>query len=130
TRSLPTILRAPSDGVITEIYHRDGENVQGGDLIVAIQAIEPSRIVTYLRQGLNETPKRGEQVMVRCRSRAREEAAAKIDDIGFRYEPITNHALMRPGVPFELGMPVSMSIPASLKSILKPGEIVDLTIGK
>jgi multidrug resistance efflux pump len=130
-RSVPVVLRAPMDGVVAEILHRDGENVQPGDVIVTIHAVEPSRIVTYIRQGMIPHPlKRGEEVTVRCRSRSREQAVSRIEDIGFRYEPITNHALMRPGVPFELGMPVGVSIPASLRPILKPGEVVDLAIGQ
>lgn len=128
-RALPMVLTAPIDGVVGDIMHRPGENMQPGDVIVTVQAVEPSRIVTYIRQGALNAPKAGDEVRIRCRTHEREEAIAKIQDIGFRYEPITNHALMRPGVPFEVGMPVGVAIPESLRPILKPGEIVDLAIG-
>jgi len=126
TRIEPIILRAPIDGVVGAIMHRDGENVQPGDTVLTIHALEGTRIIAYVRQGLNAPPKRGESVTVRCRSRGREEALAKIEDIGFHYEPITNHALMRPGVPFELGIPIGVSIPERLRPLLRPGEVVEL----
>ena len=128
SRVEPFVFRAPIDGVVGMIYHRDGENVQPGDNIMSIHALEGTRIIAYLRQGLNETPKRGSQITVRCRSHGRPEAVAKIEDVGFHYEPITNHSLMRPGVPFELGMPIAIGIPAKLQPILKPGELVELAI--
>jgi multidrug resistance efflux pump len=130
TRIEPFILRAPIDGVVGTIFHRDGENVQAGDTVMTIHALEGTRIIAYMRQGMTEMPKRNSPIKVRCRSHGREEAMATIEDVGFRYEPITNHALMRPGVSFEVGMPVGISIPESLRPILKPGEIVDLAVGQ
>jgi HlyD family secretion protein len=124
----PIVLRAPIDGVVGTVLHHEGENVQAGDILMTIHALEGTRIFAYVRQGLTDPPKRGAPVTVRCRSRGREEAVSKIEDIGFRYEPITNHALMRPGVPFELGMPIGVSIPPKLQSILKPGELVELAM--
>jgi len=122
------IMRAPMDGVVGAIFHRDGESVQQGDTVLSVHAIEPTRIVGYLRQGFSETPKRGTSVMVRSRSRGRPQALAKIEEIGYRYEAITNQALMRPGVPHEFGMPIAISIPDSLRTKLVPGEIVELAM--
>jgi multidrug resistance efflux pump len=128
SRIEPFVFRAPIDGVVGMIYHRDGENVQPGDNVMMIHALEGTRIVAYWRQGFTDTPKRGSDITVRCRSHGRPEAVAKIEDVGFHYEPITNHALMRPGMPFELGMPIGISIPPKLQPILKPGELVELAM--
>jgi multidrug resistance efflux pump len=125
-RREPTILRAPMDGVVGPIVRESGEVVRDGDTVLTIHALIGRRIVTYVRQGM-DTPPKGSKVTVRCRSRKREEAISKVEEIGFRYEPITNHALARPGVSFELGMPVAIQMPPTLQTILRPGEAVDLT---
>jgi multidrug resistance efflux pump len=122
----PTILRSPIDGVVGQIVRQPGESVRDGDTVLTIHALVGHRIVTYIRQG-SDTPPKGSKVTVRCRSRKREEAVSKVEEIGFRYEPITNHALARPGVPFELGMPVAIQMPPTLQTVLRPGEAVDLT---
>lgn len=121
------ILRAPIDGIIGKILKRDGENVAAGEPVLTIHGMEADRIVAYLRQG-TPLPTKGAQVRVRCRSIAREEAMAKVEEIGFRYEPITNQALLRPGLFFETGMPIGVTMPPALKSILRPGELVDLAL--
>jgi multidrug resistance efflux pump len=129
-RRAPITLRAPIDGTIGSIMRRAGENVLAGEIVVTIHSLTGDRITTFLRQGVFDTPKPGTPVTVRCRTRAREEGKAKVEDIGYRYEMITNQALLRPGVIFERGMPVGITMPDSLRSILRPGELVDLAIGK
>jgi multidrug resistance efflux pump len=129
-RRVPLVLRSPIDGTVGTIMRRVGENVVAGEIIVTIHSLTGDRIMTYLRQGTMETPRPGTPVTVRCRSHAREEGKAKVEEVGFRYEAITNQALLRPGVIFERGMPVGITMPESLRSILRPGELVDLAIGK
>lgn len=126
TQKTPIVLRAPIDGTVSMINRRAGENVLAGDIILTIHALEGDRIVTYLRPGVALEPARGMAVTVRCRTPKREQAVAKIEEVGHHYEAITNLALLRPGVPFELGRPVAIGVPASLRSVLKPGELVDL----
>jgi multidrug resistance efflux pump len=127
-RRAPLILRAPIDGTVGAIARRAGENVLAGDTIVTIHSLVGERIVGYVRQGMTEPLKKGASVTVRCRNRTREEALAKVEDVGYRYEAITNHSLMRPGVPFEMGMPFGFPVPEKLRSTLRPGELVDLAI--
>jgi multidrug resistance efflux pump len=125
-RREPTILRAPIDGMVGQIVRQSGEVVRDGDTVLTVHALVGRRILTYVRQGA-EAPLKGSKVTVRCRSRKREEAVSNVEEIGFRYEPITNHALIRPGVPFEMGMPVAVQMPPTLATVLRPGEVVDLT---
>ena len=127
-RRAPMILYAPIDGTVGSILRQAGENVLAGDTIVTIHSLTGERIVGYVRQGLAATPKKGTPVTVRCRNNTREEAVAKIEEVGYRYEPITNHALLRPGVTFEMGMPFGVTIPEKLRPILRPGELVDLAV--
>ena len=129
-RRAPITLRSPIDGTIGSIMRRAGENVLAGDVIVTIHALTGERIQAYLRQGTSEVPKPGTPVTVRCRSHTREEGKGTVEDVGYRYEAITNQALLRPGVVFERGMPIGITMPESLRSILHPGELVDVAIGQ
>jgi len=130
TLHAPVILRAPIDGTVGAIMRRAGENVLAGDTILTINAIEGERIIAYVRQGAPMTPKKGMAVNVICRNHNREQGIAKIEDVGHQFETITNHALMRPGIPFETGVPIGVSMPATLRTILRPGEVVDLAVKK
>ncbi len=125
-RRKPLILRAPIDGTVGVIARQAGENVMAGDMILTIHALNSERIVTYVRQGSGLEPKKGMAVEVRCRSARREQAMAKIEEVGQRYEAITNVMLLRAGAMVEIGLPVSIEVPTSLRMVLKPGEIVDL----
>jgi multidrug resistance efflux pump len=127
-RSEPIVLRATIDGSVGVIMRRAGENVVAGEPIVYIHSTSGDRIITYVRQGMTVEPKKGMAVKIRCRTHAREEAIGHIEEVGHRFESITNQALLRPGMLFELGMPVGVNMPQSLRSILRPGEVVDLSI--
>jgi multidrug resistance efflux pump len=127
-RSEPIVLRATIDGTVGSIMRRTGENVTAGEPLCYIHARSGDRIITYVRQGSAFDPKKGMPVKIRCRTREREEAIGHIEEVGHRFEAITNQALVRPGIPFELGMPIGVNMPESLRSILRPGEVVDLTM--
>lgn len=127
-RTEPIVLRATIDGTVGVIMRRAGENVTAGEPICYIFARSSDRIITYVRQGMTVEPKKGMAVKIRCRTHAREEAIGHIEEVGHRFESITNQALLRPGMLFELGMPVGVNMPQSLRSILRPGEVVDLSI--
>lgn len=128
TRLEPTILRAPIDGVVSMILRRPGENVVAGDIIMTIHSTQGERIVGYLRQPLPFTPEKGMPVMVRCRTKQREEAMSQIAEVAPRFEAITNLSLLRPGFLYEIGMPISITIPPELRPTLMPGELVDIAI--
>ena len=121
------VLRAPIDGIVGNILCQKGQTVMAGDIIMTIHAMEADRIVAFVRQG-TPLPTKGSQVRVRCRSQAREEALSRVEEIGFRYEPITNQSLLRPGLLYETGMPIGVTMPPALKSLLRPGELVDLAL--
>jgi multidrug resistance efflux pump len=122
------LLRAPINGVVSSIQHRAGEAVLAGEIIATITATEGERIVGYLRQPFSFTPESGMTVQISSRSWKREQAESQIAAVGAQFEVITNVALMRANLPLEVGLPVAIGIPASLKELLRPGELVDITI--
>jgi multidrug resistance efflux pump len=126
--SEPVVLRAPISGTISMIYRAQGETVLAGEPILSIRESQPHQIVGYLRQPLPFQPQPGMKVLVRTRSNFREEVEAQITDVAAHFEVVTNIALLRPGVPLEIGLPISVSIPDALDKVVRPGEIVDLSI--
>jgi multidrug resistance efflux pump len=123
----PITLHAPVDGMVDVIYHRVGEAVTVGEPIVGIAPSNAVRIIGYLRPPLLEEPKLGERVEVHTRGPQRQVGTAKIIEVGTQFEP-RPPALQIPVrlANTELGLPLSISVPASLK--IRPGELVDLTL--
>jgi multidrug resistance efflux pump len=123
----PITLRAAVDGMVDVIYHHVGEAVTVGEPIVGIAPSNAVRIIGYLRPPLFEEPKLGAGVEVRTRGPHRQAGTAKIIEVGTQYEPLPP-ALQIPAqlANTELGLPLSISVPASLK--IRPGELVDLTL--
>jgi HlyD family secretion protein len=123
----PVILTAPMDGTVSMIDRQAGENLSAGESILTITAAKPEAIISYLRQPIPFEPKVGMQMEVRTRSLQMQSGVARIQNVGAQFEGITNAlAVMRPGVPVDLGLPIEVSLPPEMK--LRPGEIVDLTL--
>jgi multidrug resistance efflux pump len=123
----PISLRAPVDGMVDVIYHRIGEAVTAGEPIVGIAPFNAVRIIGYLRPPLLEEPKLGGRVEVHTRGPNRQVGAAQIIEVGTQFEPLPS-ALQLPVkmANTELGLPLSISVPPSLK--IRPGELVDLKL--
>ena len=123
----PVTLDAPIDGMVSSILRHAGENLPAGEVVLTITATEPEYIISYLRQPIPFEPKVGMQVKVRTRTLQMQASVARIENVGPQFEGITNAlAILRPGVPVDLGLPIEISLPRGLK--MRPGEIVDLTL--
>jgi multidrug resistance efflux pump len=122
------VLRAPIDGVVQAIHRRRGENVLAGTSVVTIASAQSERIIGYMRQPFPFRPKEGMKVRIRTREMKRQEAEGVIASVGGQFETITNSVLVRPGVPSEIGLPIAISIPAAIKTSVRPGELVELSI--
>ena len=123
-----TLLRAPTDGIVSAIHKHAGEVVVPGDSVLTLGALRPARIVAYARQPLDHRPAVGDSVEVATRSQDRTTAPARILQVGTQLEAIET-ALLPPSPASaratEYGLPVLVEIPAGLE--LAPGEIVSLT---
>ena len=124
----PLVIQSPINGVVAEIFHRPGENLLPGDPILSISSKNSERIVGYLKAPCTLQPKAGMTVQMRTRSQPRIEAESKISGVGAGFEVITNVVLIHPNMPAELGVPVAVAIPPSLRNQLRPGELVDILI--
>lgn len=125
--SEPVTLVAPMDGMVSAVDRQGGENLSAGDPIMTITAVKPEHIITYLRQPIPFEPKVGMQLEVRTRTFQIQSGVARIENVGSQFEGITNAlAILRPGVPVDLGLPIQISLAAGLH--VRPGELVDLTL--
>lgn len=123
----PITLTCPVDGVISAVNHVSGENVVAGERILTISAPQADRIVGFIRQPMNISPKVGMPVRVRSRSSSHSGADATVLEVGNQLELIyTNLLGPSPQNRSEMGLPILVSLPPSLKLI--PGEIVDLVL--
>ncbi|MCL5096237.1 MAG: HlyD family efflux transporter periplasmic adaptor subunit [Candidatus Omnitrophica bacterium] len=121
----PIVLTAPIGGTVSMVYHQSGETIMAGEAILTISAPQSDRIVGYLRSPVPLDLGVGMTVQVRSRSIRREVRPAKILQIGSQMEVITT-PLLRPGISFEMGLPILINLPAGMH--LRPGELVDLTL--
>ena len=121
------ILRAPISGQVNTILRQAGQQVLAGDSLATITANAPAQIIGYMHPPVPFDPQPGMKVRVRRRSNLREEGMTEIASVGPQMEPVLQ-ALLRPGVTFEIGVPISIAMPVGLK--LMPGELVEVTINE
>jgi multidrug resistance efflux pump len=123
----PITVYAPIDGIISTIFHRAGESVTPGQPIVSVATLNPVRIVGYLRPPISDEPKPGMEVEVRTRGLPRTVGLAHIVEVGTQLEAVPA-ILLGPMklANTELGLPVEINLPASLK--IRAGELVDIVL--
>jgi len=140
----PVTLIAPISGVVSAVYRRTGENVVAGEPIAVITALQPERIVGYLRPPMAIAPRVGMSVKVMSRTFKRESAYGTVTDVGDFMDIVPpvlaslvtgtsaglNTQGLDPNSPnnqmLQVGVPVAVSLPPGLR--LRPGELVDLAL--
>lgn len=131
------VLTSPLDGVVTAIYHREGEAVMRGALILTVADLRSMHIVSFVEQGSPVQPTEGMRVEVRRRStRPVQVAQARIVKVGPQVELIPRAVLRNSPVPkwgvrVLIDMPASMLVPPPEGSLAdfvppRPGELLDV----
>lgn len=125
----PITVIAPIDGIVSTIFHRAGESITPGQPIVSVATLNPVRIVGYLRPPINDEPKPGMKVEVRTRTLPRAIGEAHIMEVGTQLEAVPP-TLLGPMkmANTELGLPVEISLPESIKIKIRAGELVDIVL--
>ncbi len=124
----PITIVAPVDGMVTMISRRAGENVDQGEWILVISALNTGSIIGYLREPFSIEPEVGMDVEIRTRGRVRQTCIAKISKVGTAFEDILSPHLHPNPLLVENGLPITVALPDNLK--IPPGALVDLTIRK
>lgn len=125
--SSPVPFYAPISGVISIIHHRENEFVRTGNPILQIESTEPAYVVGYVRQPFTVVPHEGMPVQIRSRKADRAFYMSEIEQLGGHIQLIANN-LQRPGIAYESGLPVKISVVNSREFSLTPGEIVDIVL--
>jgi multidrug resistance efflux pump len=118
----PMQLVTPSDGIITAIHHRNGEQVIAGTPIVTITQPKPERILGQLPQGYPFEPVLGMKIRVSTRGIGTHNGWANVIGISPAIATDTNNvgrtASLLPYRSISISMPTNMN--------LLPGQPVDL----
>jgi HlyD family secretion protein len=122
----PITMTAPIDGIVSTIFHRAGESITAGQPIVAVATLNPVRIVGYLRTPIGEEPKPGMMVEIRTRGIPRTVGSARVIEVGTQLEAVPATLLGAMKAATELGLPVEISLPSTLK--IRAGELVDIVL--
>ena len=125
--SAPVPLYAPISGIISQVWHKQGEYVAEGTSILHIESREPAFIVGFVRQPFSIQPYSGMEVEVRTRKPGRAFFNSNIEQVGGHIRLIEDN-LQRPGAFFESGLPVKIHIHNRNEIPLTPGEIVDIVM--
>jgi multidrug resistance efflux pump len=94
----PITMTAPIDGIVSTIFHRAGESITAGQPIVAVATLNPVRTV----------------------------GSARVIEVGTQLEAVPATLLGAMKAATELGLPVEISLPSTLK--IRAGELVDIVL--
>jgi multidrug resistance efflux pump len=138
-RREPLVLRAPIDGVVSQVLQRpvrrtdegvvrelllrSGETVMAGESILTVTAKQPSEIIAWLDAEQCGRVTKGMQIKVIKETTPQQIAVSKITDLGPFVELMPQCLWMVPNIP-QWGRPVVIEVPPGLNII--PGEIVAL----
>ena len=131
----PVLLRATMDGIISFVYHRDGERILTGEPVVTVTSTKPQNVVGYLRQPRPFEPTPMTPVIIRTRGPVRHEIPSVIVSPAAE-SPIDMQRLTSPlrmrgyDNSMERGLPFLVAVPPILPPgvRLHPGELVDLIV--
>jgi multidrug resistance efflux pump len=131
----PVLLRATMDGIVSYVYHRDGERILPGDPVVTVTSTRPQHVVGYLRQPRPFDPTPGTPVIIRTRGPVRQEVVSFIVSPAVE-SPIEMQRLTSPlrmrgfDNSMERGLPFLVAVPSVLPADMRlhPGELVDLIV--
>lgn len=117
------LLRAPVSGTITKVFHRAGDPVLAGQIVLAIAVPEASRVVAYIEEGSIRDVDVGTPVEVFSRQRPSTVVTAEVIRVGKTIEELPLHLRRNQGI-VQWGLPVMVGgLPEGLFS---PGEAVDV----
>ena len=124
-------IKSPIDGMVSAVFRFQGEKIvaNANVPIVTVSALQPTRIIGYVRKPFSDLPKQGDIVTIRKLSFKREQGQGIVTEVSGQLEQITPTLVpVQPGVKIEMGIPFAVSVPAEMTLI--PGEPVDLIVAK
>lgn len=122
-RPEPLELKAPFDGVVSQILHRTGEAVLEGVAILTITEEKPSEIIAYVREDQVNQIQEGMKVELIKSSEPAQIVQSRVIYVGPAVEQMPMRWLRNPNIP-QWGRPFRVEAPAQMK--LTIGERVGI----
>jgi len=116
-------LKAPFDGIVSEILHKSGEAVLAGEPILSIAETKPREILAYANQNLASRLEANMKVKLIKNSEPQQIANSQITHLGPGVQLVPEQLRSDPAV-LEWGRPMLIRVPPNMK--LMPGEIVGI----
>jgi len=124
TRRAALVLKAPFDGIVSQIQARAGQTVLAGAPILTIAEARPTEIIAYADEKQAGLLRQNMEVqLIKTNVPAQIAKAAQIMHLGPTVEPVPLRLLRNPNIP-QWGRPFLVSIPPGLE--LTPGELVGI----
>jgi multidrug resistance efflux pump len=120
----PIELKAPFDGIVNVVQHREGEAIMASEPILTIAKTTPDNIVAYATEERAGTVRENMKVQLIDRNRTPNAlVASHVVYVGPTIEQLPPRLWRNPNVP-QYGRPIMINVPAELKTTLVPGAIV------
>jgi len=116
-------LKAPFDGIVSEIQRKSGEAVLAGEPILSIAETKPREILAYANQKLASRLEANMKVKLIKNSIPQQIANSQITHLGPGVQLVPEQLRGDPAVP-EWGRPMLIRVPPNMN--LMPGEIVGI----
>jgi multidrug resistance efflux pump len=124
--AMPLELRAPISGIVSEIFRENGETVVDGEPILVIRSERPDYVVGYMPHPLRLVPDEGMPVVIRSQGGRGDEFEGRIVRVGAQFEDMIEAQYL---VTNFIRMALPLQIEVGEGFTLRPGELVNLTIG-
>ncbi len=123
-RRAALVLKAPFDGIVSQIQARAGETVLAGAPILTIAEAAPTEIIAYANETqAGQIRENMEVELVKNTPPAQIAKAARVTHVGPTIELVPLRLLRNPNIP-QWGRPFLVKIPQGLE--LTPGELVGI----
>ena len=123
-RRAALVLKAPFEGIVSQIQARAGQTILAGAPILTIAAAKPTEIIAYADEKQAGLLRENMEVqLVKTNAPAQIAQAAQITHLGPTVELVPVRLLRNPNIP-QWGRPFLVKIPPGLE--LTPGELVGI----
>jgi multidrug resistance efflux pump len=107
-------LASPIDGVVTAIYHWEGEGVRAGDPVLMVADPRSLYVVSFIEPGAAIEPVVGMEVEVRRKTTPVQVARAHVLEVGAQVEPLPKRLMVNPRLQRQWGRRVLVEMPTSM----------------
>lgn len=109
------VLASPIDGVVTAVYHWEGESVRAGDPILMVADPRSLYVLSYVEPGATIEPVAGMEVEVRRNTTPIQAARARVIEVGRQFERMPWRLLGPSRAQRRWGRRVLIELPESMR---------------